>query len=448
MARSESGTRDDRTVHAAIDQSVEERDQSFMGVALAEGRRGLARTSPNPAVGAVLVRDGRIVGRGQTQPPGGPHAEIVALREAGEAARGATLYVTLEPCAHHGRTPPCVDALVAAGVAEVRVALVDPFPQVAGRGIVRLRAAGILVAVGLGATEASELHEGFFTRLAMGRPHVTAKWAMTLDGRIATRTGHARWVTGPSARREVHRLRDRVDGIVVGVGTVLADDPLLTTRLPDEDVGVGGPHHPLRIVLDSAGRTPPEARLLRPDIPGRTVIACTAAIPEARRAAWRARGADVLVVAGDGPRVDPRRLFAELGARGLNTLLVEGGGETLASCFAAGLVDRVLAFVAPQLVGGRGAPGPLGGLGAATMDGAYRLRDVVIRHFDDDLLIQGEIDRGGAAADEADGPVAAAPATGEIFHQRTKSTIGREESLGDGRILPSTQGGDHVHRDC
>jgi len=402
MERAESGTRDDRVGRAAIDRSVEERDQSFMAVAVAEGRRGLARTSPNPAVGAVLVRDGRIVGRGRTQPPGGPHAEIVALREAGESARGATLYVTLEPCAHHGRTPPCVDALIAAGVAEVRVALVDPFTLVAGQGIALLREAGLWVTVGLGAAEARELHEGFFTRLATGRHHVTAKWAMTLDGRIATRTGHARWVTGPAARREVHRLRDRIDGIVVGVGTVLADDPLLTTRLPDEDVGVGGPHHPLRIVLDSAGRTPPDARLLRPDTPGRTVIACTAAAPGARRAAWRECGADVLVVAGDGPRVDLRHLFADLGRRGLNTLLVEGGGEILASCFAAGLVDRALVFVAPKLIGGRAAPGPLGGTGAATMEGAHRLRDVVVQHFDDDLLIRGDIDRdaAGAAAQE------------------------------------------------
>ena len=391
MGRSEVGR-----ALAAAGRPVEERDRAFMAVALAEGRRALARTAPNPAVGAVLVRDGRIVGRGQTQPPGGAHAEIVALREAGEAARGATLYVTLEPCAHHGRTPPCVDALIAAGVAEVQVALVDPFPQVAGRGLARLRAAGIRVAVGLGAAEARELHEGFFTRLATGRPHVTAKWAMTLDGRIATRTGHARWITGPAARREVHRLRDRIDGIMVGVGTVLADDPLLTTRLPDEEAGAGGPHQPLRIVLDSVGRTPPDARLLHPDTPGRTLIACTEATPEARHAAWRERGAEVLVVAGDGPQVDPQRLLVELGARGLNTLLVEGGSKVLASCFAAGLVDRALVFVAPKLIGGRRAPGPLGGLGAATMDGAYRLRDVVVHHFADDLLIRGEVERDGA----------------------------------------------------
>jgi diaminohydroxyphosphoribosylaminopyrimidine deaminase/5-amino-6-(5-phosphoribosylamino)uracil reductase len=411
----------------AADRALAERDRAFMAAALAAGRRALARTSPNPAVGAVLVRDGRIVGRGQTQPPGGPHAEIVALRDAGEAARGATLYVTLEPCVHHGRTPPCVDALIAAGVAEVHVALADPFPKVAGRGLARLREAGIGVVVGLGAAEARELHEGFLTRLATGRPHVTAKWAMTLDGRIATRTGHARWVTGPAARREVHRLRDRVDGIVVGVGTILADDPLLTTRLPTDETGVGGPHHPLRIVLDSAGRTPPDARLLRPDTPGRTVIACTAATPEARRAAWRARGADVLVVAGDGPRVDLRHLLVELGARGLNTLLVEGGGEVLASCFAAGLVDRALAFVAPKLIGGRAAPGPLGGLGVATMGEAYRLRDIVIRHFDDDLLICGAIDREH-------------PPLSVTGHHTTVAADAADE-LTQG-------GGNDVHRDC
>ena len=427
MDRSVSGTTGIAIGSAATARPAEERDRAFMAVALAEGWRALARTSPNPAVGAVLVRDGRIVGQGQTQPPGGPHAEIVALRDAGEAARGATLYVTLEPCAHHGRTPPCVAALIAAGVAEVRVALGDPFPQVAGRGIARLREAGIRVVVGLGAAEARELHEGFLTRLATGRPHVTAKWAMTLDGRIATRTGHARWVTGPTARREVHRLRDRVDGIMVGVGTVLADDPLLTTRLPDEEAGSGSPHHPLRIVLDSAGRTPPDARLLAPDTPGRTVIACTAATPAACRAAWRERGADVLVVPGDGPRIDLQWLLAALGTRGLNTLLVEGGGEVLASCFAAGLVDRALAFVAPKLIGGRAAPGPLGGLGVATLNAAYRLRNTVVRHIDDDILICGEIDRERLTAPATDtDATTAADAAGKL----------------------SEEGGTDVHRDC
>ena len=233
-----------RATAVAPDSEGDERERRYMRLALAEGRRALARTSPNPAVGAVLVRDGRVVGAGATQPPGGAHAEIMALRAAGAAARGATLYVTLEPCAHHGRTPPCVDALIAAGVARVRAAIVDPFPPVAGRGLDRLRAAGIEAEVGLCAAEARALHEGFLTRLATGRPHVTAKWAMTLDGRIATRTGHARWITGPAARREVHRLRDRVDGILVGVGTVLADDPLLTTRLPDGEAGTAGPTTP------------------------------------------------------------------------------------------------------------------------------------------------------------------------------------------------------------
>ncbi len=382
-------------VQSVWDQGLADQEvhRAYMRLALAEGHRALGRVSPNPAVGAVLVRDGRVVGRGHTQPPGGSHAEIVALREAGNAARGATLYVTLEPCAHFGRTPPCVDALLDAGVAAVYAAIADPFPAVAGRGLERLRAAGVAVQVGLCAGEAREAHEGFFTRLATGRPHVTAKWAMTLDGRIATRTGHSRWVTGPAARHEVHRLRDRVDGILVGVNTVVADDPRLTTRLPDAEAGAGGPHHPLRIVLDSTGRTPPDAHILSPDLPGRTLIACTEAAPPERREEWRRAGAEVLVVAEAGRWVDLGKLLPALGARGLNTLLVEGGGEVLAAFFAAGLVDRLLAFVASVLVGGREAPGPLGGTGAALMDEAHRLRNVAARRLGDDLLIGGEVER-------------------------------------------------------
>ncbi len=375
----------------------------YMGVALAEGGRALGRVSPNPAVGAVLVREGRIVGRGRTQPPGGPHAEIVALRAAGDAARGATLYNTLEPCAHVGRTPPCAEALIAAGVAEVYAARIDPFPAVRGRGLARLREAGLVVHTGPCAEEARDQQAGFLTRLAAGRPHVTAKWAMTLDGRIATRTGHARWITGPAARHEVHRLRDQADAILIGVGTVIADDPLLTTRLPDEDAGDGGPHHPLRIVLDSAGRLPPDARVLSPDLPGRTLIACTPAAPAARRDDWRRRGAEVLVVGGEQaerpPQVDLRQLLAVLGARGLNTLLVEGGSAVLGAFSSAGLIDRVVAFVAPVLVGGRDAPGPLGDRGVATIAEAYRLRRVTIRQLDHDLLISGDVE--GSARGQA-----------------------------------------------
>lgn len=364
----------------------------WMRLAVRDGRRALGRTSPNPPVGAVLVRDGDLVGRGHTAPPGGPHAEIVALREAGPAARGATLYTTLEPCAHYGRTPPCVDAIVAAGVTTVYAAAIDPFPAVSGRGVARLREAGLAVTIGVGEEEAQELHGAYMRRLATGRPEVTAKWAMTLDGRIATRTGHSRWITGPEARHEAHRLRDRVDAILVGVKTVLADDPLLTTRLPSGEAGAGGPHDPLRVVLDSRGRTPPEAAILRPSASGRALIACTAAAPRSRRDAWRDRGADVIVIDGAGPGVDLPRLLDELGARGVNSLLVEGGAETLGSFFAAGLVDRAWVFIAPKLIGGREAPGPLAGAGVARMNGAVQLSRLSSRWLGADLLVTGAVE--------------------------------------------------------
>lgn len=372
-------------------------DLEWMRLAIGEGRRALGRTWPNPTVGAVVVRDGVVVGRGCTAPPGGPHAEVVALREAGPAARGATLYTTLEPCAHFGRTPPCTDAIIAAGVATVHAAAIDPFPAVAGAGIARLRAAGLAVDIGVGGEEADELHGPYLRRLATGRPEVLAKWAMTLDGRIATHTGHSRWITGPEARREAHRLRDRVDAILVGVNTVLADDPLLTTRLEPDEAGYGGPHHPVRVVLDSRGRTPPGAAVLRTAATGPVVIACTAAVPEDRRAAWRERGAEVLTVEGAGPRVNLPGLLDLLGARGINSLLVEGGGETLASFFEAGLVQRAWVFIAPKLVGGRGAPGPLAGPGVDTMDGALRLGHVSSRWLGEDLLLTGEVEPGTAA---------------------------------------------------
>ncbi|NPA31500.1 MAG: bifunctional diaminohydroxyphosphoribosylaminopyrimidine deaminase/5-amino-6-(5-phosphoribosylamino)uracil reductase RibD, partial [Chloroflexi bacterium] len=245
-----------------------------MRLALDLARRGLGRTHPNPAVGAVIVRDGRVVGRGFHPKAGEPHAEIFALREAGDAARGAVMYVTLEPCVHHGRTPPCVDAILEAGIAEVHIATLDPNPVVHGQGVAKLRAAGVKVVLGEGQAEARKLIEGFAHWVRTRRPWVVAKYAMTLDGKIATRTGHARWITGPEARAWVHRLRDQVDAILVGRGTVEADDPRLTTRLPDADAV----HHPLRVVLDSRGRAPLTARVFDPGLPGRTVLAATPAL--------------------------------------------------------------------------------------------------------------------------------------------------------------------------
>lgn len=372
-----------------------ERDRRFMAAALRLAEAALGRTAPNPAVGAVVVRSGAVVGRGATRPPGGPHAEVVALAEAGERAAGATLYATLEPCCHHGRTPPCVEAIIAAGIARCVVAVTDPCPLVNGGGIARLRAAGVAVDVGPMASAAADLNAGFFARVRTGRPLVVAKYAMTLDGRIATRTGHSRWITGEAARLAVHRLRDRVDAVMVGAGTVGADDPALTTRLPDELAGDGGPHHPLRVVVDGRGTAPLAARVFDPALPGRTLVATTRRAPAAWREALATRGVEHLI-AGDGPLVDLGAVLDHLGDRGINSLLVEGGGRLHGAFFDAGLVDRVAAFVAPVIVGGGEAPGPIGGCGVATMAEAWRLADVTLRRLGDDLLLEGRVRKPGA----------------------------------------------------
>ena len=374
----------------------------FMAEALDLARRVLGTTSPNPAVGAVVVRDGQVVGRGATRPPGGPHAERVALAEAGELARGATLFVTLEPCCHYGRTPPCTDAILEAGIAEVHVATLDPNPLVNGRGIRALTERGVRVVVGEHEAEARRLNEWSFKYITTGRPFVLAKYAMTLDGKIAARTGDSRWVTGAAARACVHRLRAQVDAVMVGVGTVLADNPALTAR-PDEFGGEPAARQPLRIVVDSRGRTPLEARVLDGSAP--TLIATTALADPERRAAFKVRGAEVLVLPAADGRVDLKALLEELGRRQVAWVLAEGGSRLLGSLFDGGLVDRVLAFIAPKVIGGGEAPGPVGGGGRARMAEAVRLTDVEIERLGEDLLVSGypvweqrDVNRSGASA--------------------------------------------------
>jgi len=364
-------------------------DAALMGRALALAALGEGRTRPNPPVGAVVARDGAVVGEGFHAAAGGPHAEVVALAAAGEAARGATLYVTLEPCAHHGRTPPCTEAILAAGVARVVVAVSDPDPRVTGGGLDALRRAGVAVTLGLLAEEAGELIAPFARHAASGRPLVTAKYAMTLDGRIATRTGHARWITGPAARRRAHALRDAADAVLVGAGTVRADDPRLTVRH-----GVRGraPRQPLRVVLGGRGGLSASARVFDADLPGRTVLATTAD-PLAHAARLEARGVEVvrLSAAPDG-RVDLPALLDWLGAHDVMSLLVEGGSAVLGAFFAAGLVDRVVAFVAPKIVGGAGAPGPVGGDdGARRMSEAVVLGGIRTQRVGDDLMVTGRV---------------------------------------------------------
>jgi diaminohydroxyphosphoribosylaminopyrimidine deaminase/5-amino-6-(5-phosphoribosylamino)uracil reductase len=358
-----------------------------MARALALAAEGLGLTSPNPAVGAVLVREGVVVGEGFHRMAGGPHAEAAALAVAGEAARGATCYVTLEPCAHHGRTPPCADGLIAAGVARVVAACRDPDPRVDGQGLARLQAAGIAVTLGVGEAEARVLNRAFFTRVTTGRPHVTLKSAMTLDGKIAAWDGESRWITGDAARREAHRLRFRADAILVGSGTVRRDDPELTVRLPGAP-----PKEPLRVVADTRLRIAAGARVLVAGTPARTVIAGAAPVPARRAADLRARGVEVLELPRADRRVDLHALLVELGRRGVVSVLAEGGGELAAALVDRGLVDRVAFFVAPRLLGGRTAPGPLGGVGRALKE-AVALTALECRPVGDDLLIEADVAR-------------------------------------------------------
>lgn len=322
--------------------------------ALALAARGLGRVWPNPAVGCVILRDGVVVGRGWTQPGGRPHAEVVALAQAGAAARGATAYVTLEPCAHHGKTPPCAEALIAAGVARVVTALTDPDPRVSGGGHAKLRAAGIEVVEGVEAEAARAGQAGFLSRVLRGRPMVTLKLALTLDGRIALADGTSRWITGPEARRAVHRMRADHDAVLIGAGTARADDPDLRVR----ELGLGW--QPVRVVADSQLRLDPGARLLQglPDAPLWLLHAADA--PGA--AAWQGRGARTLAVPradlpGSAGGMDPAAMLAALGGEGLTRVLCEGGGQLAASLLRAGLVDRLAVFSAGHLFGAEALPG-------------------------------------------------------------------------------------------
>ncbi len=355
-----------------------------MQLAVDEGRRALGWSSPNPAVGAVVVRDGEVVGAGRTQPPGGDHAEVGALRAAGERARGATVYVTLEPCAHTGRTPPCTSALIEAGVATVRYAIGDPDPNVNGAGRHALEAAGIAVDEGEGAEQAAAQLEGYLHQRRTGRPFVVVKFAASLDGRIAASSGDSRWVSGPQTLEWAHEQRPGLDAIVVGSGTVVVDDPQLTARPGGSSEGA---HQPLRVVADSRGRTPEGARVLAGDSP--TLIATTAASPEGWRERMAALGAEVVVLPESGGHVDLDALIRALGERGALTVLFEGGGILLGSLFDSRLVDRVQAIIAPVVIGADAAPAAVAGRGVERMAQAPRLRELTVSRLGEDTLISG-----------------------------------------------------------
>ena len=332
----------------AVPAQADPRDRQWMRAALALARRGLGNVWPNPAVGCVIVKEGRVVGRGWTQPGGRPHAESEALARAGNAAEGATAYVTLEPCCHWGRTPPCAEALIAAGIERVVVAIEDPDRRVAGGGIARLRAAEITVETGLCGKEASEVNAGFLQRVRRGRPLVTLKLASSLDGRIATAGGESRWITGEAARQRTHLLRAAHDAILVGTDTVIADDPLLTCRLP----GLGH-RSPVRVALDRQLRIPPGARLFAEARQVPTWLVTLRSADAARQQALREAGVEVIAAEADGEGgIDLAAALGLLGERGLTRLLVEGGSRLAASLLRRGLVDRLVWLHAPLLLGG------------------------------------------------------------------------------------------------
>lgn len=364
-----------------------EPDHRLMARALCLATRGLGRVEPNPMVGAVVAQGDVPIAKGWHDAFGGPHAEVVALGHAGKAARGSTLYVTLEPCCHHGKTPPCTDAILAAGVRRVVVAMADPFPEVSGRGIEQLRTAGLQVDVGLAEEEARRLNAPFVKRHTTGRPYVIAKWAQTLDGRMATETGDSRWISSAESRQWVHTLRSRTDGILIGIGTAVADNPRLTVRLPAGVTDHG--RRPARIVLDPTCRLSPKSRLAATACEVPTLVVTSDAPPGDAAKSLRALGVEVIPMARDDRGICLEALLAVLASRDMTNLLVEGGAAVLSSFFAGQWVDRVAVFVAPKLIGGQGrhvAPGPFG---LTTMDQATALLRPTFTPIGADVLIEG-----------------------------------------------------------
>jgi len=370
-----------------VSENRDPTDARWMRRALELAERGRGSVAPNPLVGSVLVRDGDPVGEGFHRGPGTPHAEAVALTEAGGAARGATLYTTLEPCAHFGRTPPCTGAIVEAGVARVVAALRDPHDIVDGRGFAALREAGIDVTEGVCGSEAARQLEGYATHVRTGLPFVVLKMAATLDGKVAARDGSSRWITGEEARADAHRLRATSDAILVGSGTALADDPSLTVR---DAVREGPP--PLRVLADARGRVVPSGRLFDQAAP--TLVATTERSPARARDAWRAAGAEVLPLAeDDGGSVSVRALVEALGKRDVQQLLIEGGPTLAWSAVEDEAVDRLVLYLAPKLLGGSGAPGTLGGAGFAPLGRAAELDITDVRAVGRDLRVEADVHR-------------------------------------------------------
>jgi len=361
--------------------------QHYMQLAIDLARQGLGRTAPNPPVGAVVVQQGRVVGEGFHPRAGEPHAEVFALQQAGELARGADLYVTLEPCSHQGRTGPCAEALIRAAIRHVYVGVQDPNPQVAGRGIDKLRNAGLGVTLGILEQACRQLIAPFTRHILTGLPYTIYKSAMTLDGKTATATGDSRWISGEPSRLRVHQLRDRVEAIMVGVGTLLADNPLLNTRLP-----AGDGRDPLRIVVDSQLRTPPDSAILQQQSSAGTLIATTLRESEKITPLQQA-GAEILSLPAVEGKVSLPALWQELGRRNVQRLLLEGGATLANAALRAGLIDQLMVFIAPKLIGGSNQFGIFSGGGCQQLADAVRLNDLRYEQVGEDLLLTGDVER-------------------------------------------------------
>ncbi len=374
-------------VQAAVPRRRASDRIDYMDRALLLAKLALVHASPNPAVGAVIIKDDVIVGEGYTQPPGSHHAEIVALQQAGDKARGATMYVTLEPCCHQGRTPPCTNAIIAAGITAVHVAAIDPNPRVCGRGKAELEAAGIKTFLGDHEELAHEVNEAYIKYIHTGLPFVIGKFAMSLDGKIATKTGESRWISGEQSRRYVHTLRSQVAAIMVGVDTVIRDDPQLTARAGL--VGGRVENQPLRVIVDSRGRTPPTAKVFQ--VPGHTLVATTRGADPEKIKALAAAGAEVVELPAKGGMVNLGELLKLLGQRQIMSMMVEGGAAVFGSLFEEKLLDKVLVFVAPIVIGGHGAKNPVEGKGVEKLSQATGITRVRVETVGSDVLISGYI---------------------------------------------------------
>lgn len=360
-------------------------DEKYMSRALKLAERGRGQVSPNPMVGAVIVKKGRIIGRGYHAKAGLPHAEIVALKEAGKKAKGSTLYVNLEPCSHFGRTPPCTNEIIRSGIKKVVIAMKDPNPLNSGKGISRLKSAGVEITTGLLEDKAKRLNEAFTKFITRREPFVVIKIATSLDGKIATSGGKSKWITGKEARWYVQELRREADAILVGINTVIRDNPRLTVR--NDRRGKGFQEKPLRVIVDSQAMTPLGAKVLKGS--AKTIVATTQYANKARIRALENRGAKVLIVGSKKGRVDLVKLMKELGKLDIVNLLIEGGGEINASAFASCLVDKAIFFLAPRIIGGKEALTAVEGEGIKKIDQAIPLRDLTTRKVGDDLMVEG-----------------------------------------------------------